>query len=95
MGCQQHHKVPQALRGGRIHEFTPRETYAIVDDQRGPYLGQVVRLTLWSALESLGETHALASIANTPAPSPHSQRARAHRVPTLPREINAQQLDAF
>ncbi len=83
---------------GRVKDFHPRESFVLVSDEMGIYLGEAFGLGFWSRLDPAGQTHAV-SLTREDAEAlqvTHAgQDVRLERVPTYPRSISARELDAF
>ena len=87
---------PACREFGRIKDFYPRESFVIVHDKFGLYLGTILGLSVWSRLDPVEQTHA-PSFERHHAQTLHAQHphVRLVRVPTYPRAISPAHLDAF
>lgn len=83
---------------GLIKDFTAQESYVLIHDENGLFLGEVMGLAFWSNLDSLELTEAPSFTrehAQAIADLHEDDRVKLHRVPTLPRDHTPAELDAY
>lgn len=85
-------------RMGRVKDFTPQESYVLIHEEDGLFLGDALGLAFWSRMDSLDLTEAPSFTqehAQALANLHEDDRIKLHRVPTPPRHHTPTELDAY
>ena len=83
---------------GTVEEFQRGESYLLVDEEMGVFLGEAPGLAFWSALDSIDQTEAPSftkADAQAIADLHEGRAVRLHRVPTPPKYHTAAELDSY
>lgn len=91
-------RCPKCRNAGLVRDFAPQESYVLIGEDKGIFLGELLGLAFWTRLDSVDQTEAPSlpkEQAQAIADLHKDESIKLHRIPTLPRYHTATELDAY